>query len=267
MPVPEHDPAFYDDLAATYDRMYEDWWGGAVELAGSLAALLAAEGVRPPSEILDCTCGIGTQALPLAARGYRMTGSDLSGPAVERARREAADRGLDIDFGVADVRRVADGLDRTFDAVVSCDNSLPHLVTDEDLILALSSIRRCLRPGGVFLATIRDYDRILLEGMHGVVPEIRGEGDGRSIIGQAWEWAPDRRTLTLNHILLLKQRGGPGWDAAVRTTTYRALRRAEFDSALAASGFGEIRWVFPDESGYYQPVVLARAIDDFPSEA
>lgn len=258
--MPDYDPAFYDDLAATYDRMYTDWWGGSVALAGALAALLDAEGVRPPAEILDCTCGIGTQALPLAARGYRMTGSDLSGPSVERARREAVDRGLDVDLRVADVREVADRVGRTFDAAISCDNSLPHLLTDEDLILALSSIRRCLRPGGLFLATIRDYDRILREDVHGVVPEIRGEGDGRSIIGQAWEWAEDRRTLALNHILLIKRRDDPGWDAAVRTTTYRALRRAEFDSALAVSGFGDLRWVFPAESRYYQPVVLARAL-------
>jgi glycine/sarcosine N-methyltransferase len=242
-PVPDYDPAFYDDLAATYDRMYEDWWGGSVALAGALAALLDADGVRPPSAILDCTCGIGTQSLPLAARGYRMTGSDLSGPSVERARREAADQ-----------------VERTFDAAISYDNSLPHLLTDEDLILALSSIRRCLRPGGLFLATIPDYDRILREDVHGVVPEIRGEGDGRSIIGQAWEWADDRRTLALNHILLIKRQDDPGWDAAVRTTTYRALRRAEFDSALAVSGFGDVRWVFPAESRFYQPVVLARAL-------
>ena len=32
----------------------------------------------PPASVLDCTCGIGTQALPLAALGYRVTGTDAT---------------------------------------------------------------------------------------------------------------------------------------------------------------------------------------------
>jgi 2-polyprenyl-3-methyl-5-hydroxy-6-metoxy-1,4-benzoquinol methylase len=55
---------------------------------------------------LDCTCGIGTQALPLARLGYRVTGTDISPAAVKRARAEATMRGLDADFKVSDVRDV-----------------------------------------------------------------------------------------------------------------------------------------------------------------
>ncbi|MEV4439213.1 class I SAM-dependent methyltransferase [Streptomyces sp. NPDC049577] len=272
--MPDRDPKeFYDDLAETYHRMYDDWWGFAVHYTDALAALLAAAGVRPSAEVLDCTCGIGTQALPLAARGYRVTGSDLSERAVERARREAASRGLHAEFVTSDVRRVADRLDRTFDAVVSGANSLTHLLTDDDLARALASIRRCLRPGGVFLATIRDYDRILKDDVRGLVPEMFGTGDDRSIVVQAWDWAEDRRTLTADHILLTRKPGEDGWNTAVRTTDYRALRRAEFDAALTAGGFTDIRWFFPEHddprgvvhegrSGYYQPVVVARANPD-----
>jgi len=56
--------------------------------------------------ILDAACGIGTQALGLAAMGHRVTGSDLSVAAVERARRQARDRGLSIPFSVADMRHL-----------------------------------------------------------------------------------------------------------------------------------------------------------------
>jgi hypothetical protein len=50
-----------------------------------------------------------------------------------------------------------------------------------------------------------------------------------------------------------------GWTAAVRSTTYRALRRAELTAALHAGGFTGVAWLMPAESGYYQPVVVARA--------
>ncbi|MFJ9697289.1 class I SAM-dependent methyltransferase [Kitasatospora sp. NPDC101183] len=267
-----HDPngAFYDGLAENYHRMYDDWWAFATDYTEVLAELLAAEGVKPPAEILDVTCGIGTQALPLAAKGYRVTGSDLSERAVQRARREAAARGLDVEFVTGDVRRVADHGSRDYDAAISGSNSLTHLLTDDDLRQALTSVHRRLRPGGVFLATIRDYDQLAGENVQGLVPEAFGSGDERSIVVQAWDWADDRRTLTTHHILLLKRQNQEGWDTSVRTTDYRALTRAEFDAALTATGFGDIRWFLPDHqdpqgvapghrSSYYQPVVVARA--------
>ncbi|MEU6862334.1 class I SAM-dependent methyltransferase [Streptomyces sp. NPDC046876] len=277
--MPPRDPnaEFYDGLAENYHRMYDDWWSFATHYTGVLAELLAAEGVEPPAEVLDVTCGIGTQALPLAALGYRVTGSDLSEGAVRRARREAASRGLDAEFVTGDVRRIAEQGDSKYDAAISGSNSLTHLLTDEDLRQALSSVHRRLRPGGVFLATIRDYDRLARENVQGLVPETFGSGDERSIVVQAWDWSEDRRTLTAHHVLLLKKKGedgdGEAWDSTVRTTDYRALRRAEFDAALTATGFDDIRWYLPDHedpqgvapepgrrSSYYQPVVVARAV-------
>ena len=40
--------------------------------------------------------------------------------------------------------------------VVSCDNSLPHLLTDLDLRRAVANIRACLGDGGIFIASIRN---------------------------------------------------------------------------------------------------------------
>jgi glycine/sarcosine N-methyltransferase len=54
--------------------------------------------------VLDAAIGIGTQALGLLALGFRVTGSDLSHAAVNRARREAAVRQLPLACVVADFR-------------------------------------------------------------------------------------------------------------------------------------------------------------------
>jgi glycine/sarcosine N-methyltransferase len=246
--------AFYDELAADYHLMFRDWWASATRQGDLLAGLLRRAGIDPPATVFDCTCGIGTQALPLAALGYRVTGSDLSATAIERARAEARERGIDILLDVADVR----ALPRVrADAVLSCDNSLPHLLTDEDLAAAVRSIRGCLEAGGLFLASIRDYEALLRDGTAGVMPAVHETGDARRIVGQAWQWADDRRTLEINLFVLRHE--GDRWTAAVRSTTYRALHRAELTAVLAACGFGEITWLEPAESGYHQPIVLARA--------
>jgi SAM-dependent methyltransferase len=245
---------FYDELAGDYHLIFPDWWASARRQGAVLTDLLARNRITPPATVYDCTCGIGTQALPLAVQGFRVTGSDLSAAAVERARASAREHGIDVRLGAADVRALPR---RRFDAVLSCDNSLPHLLTDADLAAAVRSVRGCLGPGGLFLASIRDYDAILRDGTAGVMPALHGTGDERRIVGQAWQWAPDRRTVEITIFVL--RPGDGGWTVAAGSTTYRALRRDELTAALTSGGFGDVRWLMPAESGYYQPVVVARA--------
>jgi hypothetical protein len=144
-----------------------------------------------------------------------------------------------------------------FDAAVSADNSLPHLRTGADMHAALTSILGCLRPGGVFLASVRDYDVLAGERVTGVPAVTYGDGDARRIVGQTWTWTDDMSTVTFDLFILAQQ--GSDWNATVRTTVYRAWRRAELTAALLAAGFVDITWHEPDTHGYHQPVVIARS--------
>ena len=242
---------FYDSLAGDYHLMFGDWWASAERQGAVLSGMLGDRGVAPHATVLDCTCGIGTQALPLAARGYRVTGSDLSAAAVERARAEADARGIDIRLRTADVRALP--ADEQYDAVLAADNSLPHLRTDAELGAALTAVRRCLRPGGVFLASVRDYDALVRDRVAGVMPTTHDTGDGRRIVGQSWTWTDDHRTVTFD-LFILEQRGET-WAATVRTTVYRAWLRHELTAALTAAGFTDIVWTDPEDSGFHQPIV------------
>lgn len=69
--------------------------------------------------MLDCACGIGTQALGLAAVGYTVEGSDAAPAAVARAAREARARGLAAEFRVDDMCRLAAALPARYGAVRS----------------------------------------------------------------------------------------------------------------------------------------------------
>ncbi|MEE2522516.1 hypothetical protein V1639_08870 [Pseudarthrobacter sp. J75] len=52
----------------------------------------------------------------------------------------------------------------------------------------------------------------------------------------------------------------PGsWRTHSLPTRYRALQREKLASLLTAAGYTAVEWLMPGESGYYQPVVLARA--------
>src|SRR5262249_17936270 len=107
---------------------------------------------------------------------------------VERAGIEARRRGVEIDLSVADMRSAHDHHRRQFDVVISCDNSLPHLLTDADILTALRQFYDCTRPGGGCLVTVRDYDRE--ERGTGIVKHcgVREADEMRYVIFQVWDF-------------------------------------------------------------------------------
>ena len=142
--MPDESPrAFYDALAADYDVLFDDWWTAAQHHASIIDRMLQAQGVGRGARLLDCACGIGTQALGLAARGYAVTGTDVSAKALERARREAAAHGIEAELVVSDMRQLDAVVRPPFGAVIACDNSLPHLLDDGDLDAAVGAIAAC----------------------------------------------------------------------------------------------------------------------------
>ncbi len=111
--------------------------------ARTLARIDQAE-IAPGQSVLDLGCGVGTDAMLIAARvgpSGRVHALDLSAAMVARAR--AAEAGLAIDFSVADA--TATGLPDASVDVVWCNRVLLFV---EDTSAALAEMRRVLRPGG-----------------------------------------------------------------------------------------------------------------------
>lgn len=245
---------FYDPLAAYYHLIFEDWNASIERQARSLHALLTSHLGGGSLRILDCACGIGTQALGLAARGHDVVASDLSPRAIERATREAAMRGLKIEFHVSDLTELS-GIPHTdFHVVTALDNALPHL-TPAELQKAVRAMRTRLRPGGFFLASIREYDTLIRERPTAQGPAFYGDTENRRIVHQLWDWIdPDHYFLHLYITLYTKE----GWTCEHFVSEYRCLLRAELSAVLASEAFEEIQWLMPGETGFYQPLVLAR---------
>jgi glycine/sarcosine N-methyltransferase len=245
---------FYDSLAPYYHLIFEDWDRSIERQAAILHSLLEAQSGAGARTILDCACGIGTQAIGLARHGHHVLGSDLSPAAVERAKREAAGRGLNISFLVSDMTSLAEIEERGFDVVLALDNALPHLAPAA-IKNAVSAMSTKLRPGGVFLASTRDYDALIRERPTLQGPCFYGRDGQRRIVLQVWDWI-DRDRYTL-HVYITHQTDGR-WETGHFVSEYRCLQRGELSRALASAGLEGIRWLMPDESGFYQPIVVAR---------
>lgn len=253
----EHDAlSFYESLADEYHLLFADWRQSVARQGEILERLMLGLLGRRPESILDCACGIGTQALGLAGRGFRVHATDLSPREVERAAREARSMGVSLSTGVADFRTLDTQVEGTFEVVLAFDNALPHLLTDEDLAKAARAMRSKLAPGGLFLASIRDYGQLTRERPRFDSGRVIDGPDGRRVTFQVWDWSEDGRMYRVNQFVLRQM--GAQWETHCHSGTYRALLREELDRALTGAGFTDVRWHTPEQSGFYQPVFSAR---------
>jgi SAM-dependent methyltransferase len=243
----------YDEIATLYHLVYRDWNAAIAQQAAALDALIRQRVGPPPRSILDVSCGIGTQALGLAALGHTVTASDLSAGAVARARHEAARRSLVIDFSVADMRRCAEVHGSEFDVVLSADNSIPHLLDDDAIREAFGSFRRCLRPGGIAVLGVRDY---VTEGRSSpaLVPYgFRSDGEDRYLVFQTRDWDGDFYDVAMYFIR--EGRGARPAMVIAGSSRYYAVRIDRLISLLEESSFVEIQRL---DAVLHQPVLVAR---------
>ena len=243
---------FYDELADDYHLIYADWDASVRRQGEALDALMGED----RAAVLDCSCGIGTQAIGLALHGHHVTGTDLSPRAAARAAREAAHRKVTLRTAAADMRRLPVS-DARFDAVVCADNSLPHLLTEQDAHAALAEMRRVLRPGGLLLISTRPYDDLLRNRPASTPPQIHRPADGgeRTVTFQLWHWHQDGEHYDLEHFQLLPT--GGEWHVQVRRTSYWALGRERLANLVTDAGFADPRWRMPQETGFFQPLLMA----------
>ena len=133
------------------------------------------------------------------------------------------------------------------------DNALPHMLTAEALERAVRSIAGQLKPGGIFVASIRDYDSLLDTKPPYSPPYIHKTDRGQRVSFQTWDWEGENYRLT-QYIIDDEERLQIGKFIC----EYRATRREELTRMLLAAGCRDVTWKFPDETDYYQPILVAR---------
>lgn len=243
---------FYDSMATHYDKLFQDWQATTREQAVVLDRLIREQGMDTNASLLDCACGIGTQAIGLAGIGYNVTASDLSAGELAEARKRAAQNNVSIRFKRADFCALSETFPKRFEVIICMDNALPHMLTHSDLEAALRSIVGQLAPGGLFIASIRDYDALLQTKPPYSPPYIHQTGKGQRVSFQTWAWQEETYRLTQYIIEDEESLTISKFDCE-----YRATRRQELTELLFAQGCTRVEWRRPEETGFYQPIVVA----------
>jgi 2-polyprenyl-3-methyl-5-hydroxy-6-metoxy-1,4-benzoquinol methylase len=107
------------------------------------AELVAAGGIRPGQRVLDVAAGTGNVAIRAAEAGAEVVAADLTPENFDAGRREAASRGVTVDWVEADAESLPFG-DGEFDAVLSAFGAIfapDHQAVADELV-------RVCKPGG-----------------------------------------------------------------------------------------------------------------------
>jgi 2-polyprenyl-3-methyl-5-hydroxy-6-metoxy-1,4-benzoquinol methylase len=108
-----------------------------------------------PGRALDLACGAGRNAVWLAQRGWAVTGVDFSDVALANARRLAADRGVEVEWVLADLREWSPA-GETFDLVAVLYLQLPA----EERRGVLGRAAHAVAPGGTLLVVGHDLQNL-----------------------------------------------------------------------------------------------------------
>lgn len=242
---------FYDQLTPFYHLIYGDWEAAVEQQATQLSTLIREVWGEQVTSILDVSCGIGTQAIGLAAKNYQVTASDLSAKEIERAKKEAQKRNLEIDFSVCDMREVYQHHQAEFDVVICCDNSIPHLLTDEDILQALRQMYACTRVGGGCLLTIRDYEREP-KGKGIMKPYgIREQAGKRYMVFQVWDFEEEHYNLSFYFVE--DDAGANIVNTHVMRSRYYALSPDRLMQLMKEAGFTAVKRL---DKAFFQPVLI-----------
>jgi SAM-dependent methyltransferase len=244
--------SFYDGLAPYYHLLYADWDHAISDQGASLAALLGELGIWSGASILDAACGIGTQTLGLLQNGYEVTASDIAPAAIDRLKFELSSRALKAKVQIDDLRTLRHTASESMAAVLACDNSIPHLLSDAEIFEAFRSCYRCLMPGGVAILSVRDYANIERKTPDVRPYELRYDGGNRFLVVQVWEWDTDQYNVRM----YITSESSTG-ECATRMlrSRYYAVPITRLSELLQQAGFVDVE---RRDAVLFQPVIVGR---------
>ena len=145
--------------------------------AAEVDAVLELTGVTG-GRALDLACGPGRHSVPLAKRGFSVTGVDLSDFLLEQARRRADEQDVEVDWVRRDMRDfVQPG---AYDLIINLYTSFGYFATEAEEMKTLKNMVESLREDGCVVIDTLGKEA-MAERLHADSPPIE-ERDGALLI-------------------------------------------------------------------------------------
>jgi SAM-dependent methyltransferase len=225
---------FYSEYAWAFDLLIDR---PVRKECAAIVSWLNDRGVLPGATILDAGCGTGRYSIELARRGFVVRGVDSSPELVEQATRAAGDRGGLVSFTVGDILALPPA---SYDAIL-CRGVLNDVVDDGARRSAFLAFSGALRPGGVLIVDVREWEATAERKTREPLFRKRVLTDcGRLTFTSVTEVDRENRRLvvTEQHALLTNN----GERCSDYVFVMRCWSREELQALSAQCGFGRLRF-------------------------
>jgi len=242
------DEAYGADVARVYDLLVHgrpDVEADPIEVE-FLESALGRVCPRDVKDVLDAGCGTGRHLVPLAERGYRMTGLDRSDGMVAECRRKLDRRGLQAELRAESMESL--DAEQAFDAILCMDSALCYLTATTDIVRALVRFRRALRPGG--LLVVDNLNFLAQWPRYGTPDGDVRESEGMRIEYEDLHWFDDFTSLYHIELHATVHEDGRTWQVdnedVLRVMTVGEMRvylqEAGFTGVTAYPSFDRALW-------------------------
>lgn len=249
---------FYYELALDYEWLFPDEAVGADGMVGatSSGSKDILEGILKTlplgTQVLDCACGIGADAIALVRSGYNVIASDGSASMVAEARRRARRFGVEINITQSRWEELSERVPGTFELILCLGNAIVHAETKSNMLSSLEGIKKVLSPGGILVVDSRNWE-LLYESRPRIITGSNViERDGvRCSSLYIWTIPDDFKEPCRAEIVLLFE----GEDSAITHRRYvidfTPFRHEDLTDAIQSVGLAVIGDSYKADSPFY----------------
>ena len=231
----------YDKLAPVYDH-FVNWNSRLAFEMPMILKLLTSLGTEPQdTKVIDTACGTGQHAIALAEVGFLSYAADLSPEMVSIAKMRADESDQLVIFKTKGFGSTAKAFskDLPFDATLCLGNSLPHVTDKEALKVALQDFHDLLRPGGLLLLQMRNFDRVMSHHLRWMDPQSEETDQHEWLFLRFYDFESEKR-IQFNVIAMERLKNRP-WSLSLTSTALTPILKDELVELLHATGFDDIQ--------------------------
>lgn len=195
--------------------------------------------LREVRNILDVGCGNGRFMIPLAKKGYKITGIDNSLDMLEECRRRLSNYKLKADLLRMDLERLS--FNRQFDAVICMDSVICYLLDTERIINTLGTFRQALRPEGILI--LENWNFFANWDLHGKTKSGHAGDNNVEIEYQEKVWYENFSSIFHNEIMVKVQEDKKSYEFTHKEVL-KGMTAGEIKMYLKEVGFVDVS-VYP----------------------
>ena len=182
-----------------------------------------------PQSILDLCCGPGRFAVPLARRGFRVTGVDRTTFFLDKAKERAAAENVAVEWVQEDMRTFVQP--SAFDLAISMFTSFGYFDDKAEDLTVLRNVHESLRPGGALVMDVVGKERLART----FQPATSSKHADGSVVIDRREVLDDWTRVRMEWTII------KGNAVRVFTIHHTVYSGQELKDRLTAVGFGDVR--------------------------